>query len=100
LGHAILTAASRSQAAAAAESVARQSYGRLLSILAARGRDVAAAEDVLADAFAAALAQWPERGVPDKPEAWLLTVARRRAIDGARRQAAAGAAAAHLALLA
>jgi len=95
-----LTPASRAQAAAAAESVARQSYGKLLSILAARGRDVAAAEDVLADAFAAALSQWPDRGVPEKPEAWLLTVARRRAVDGKRRRAVAGEAAAHLALLA
>ena len=45
---------------------------------------MAAAEDALADAFLAALETWPRRGVPDKPEAWLLTVARRRLIDGAR----------------
>jgi predicted RNA polymerase sigma factor len=49
-----------------------------------RTRDVAAAEDALADAFAAALADWPARGCPANPEAWLMTVARRRAIDGAR----------------
>ena len=67
-----------------AEAVARRSYGKLVALLAMRTRDVAAAEDALADAFAAALAEWPERGCPANPEAWLMTVARRRAIDGAR----------------
>ena len=71
----------------AAEAAARHSYGRLLAVLAARSRDVAAAEDALADAFAAALTQWPAKGVPDRPEAWLLTVARRRVIDRRRRAA-------------
>lgn len=45
---------------------------------------MAAAEDALADAFHAALEAWPGKGVPEKPEAWLLTAARRRLIDGAR----------------
>ncbi len=45
---------------------------------------MAAAEDALADVFLAALETWPRRGVPDKPEAWLLTAARRRLIDGTR----------------
>ncbi len=45
---------------------------------------MAAAEDALADAFEAALEIWPQSGVPQKPEAWLLTVARRRLIDSAR----------------
>lgn len=67
-----------------AEAVARRSYGKLVALLAMRTRDVAAAEDVLADAFAAALADWPVRGCPDNPEAWLMTVARRRAIDDVR----------------
>ncbi|HEX3381613.1 MAG TPA: sigma factor, partial [Paraburkholderia sp.] len=67
-----------------AEAVARRSYGKLVALLAMRTRDVAAAEDALADAFAAALADWPEHGCPASPEAWLTTVARRRAIDGAR----------------
>ncbi|EEF21838.1 conserved hypothetical protein, partial [Ricinus communis] len=67
-----------------AEAVARRGYGKLVALLAMRTRDVAAAEDALADAFAAALADWPERGCPANPEAWLMTVARRRAIDGAR----------------
>ncbi|WP_367873420.1 sigma factor [Trinickia violacea] len=67
-----------------AEAVARASYGKLVAFLAARTRDVAGAEDALADAFAAALADWPHSGIPRVPEAWLLTVARRKLIDAAR----------------
>ena len=73
-------------AAKAAERVARESYGRLIAFLAARTRDVAAAEDALGDAFAAALRVWPTDGVPDNPDAWLLTAARRRLMDAVRRQ--------------
>ncbi|HEV8314698.1 MAG TPA: DUF6596 domain-containing protein [Burkholderiaceae bacterium] len=73
-------------AARAAEAAARRSYGKLVAFLAARTRDVAGAEDALADAFAAALAEWPQRGVPLNPDAWLFTVARRRLIDAARRR--------------
>lgn len=80
------------QARAAAETAARAAYGRLIAFLSARNRDVAAAEDALADAFLAALETWPERGIPDRPEAWLLAVARRRLIDRARQSARAGAA--------
>jgi len=69
---------------AAAELAARVSYGRLLAYLAAQSRDLTAAEDALGEAFVAALETWPRAGVPDKPEAWLLAVARRRLIDGAR----------------
>ena len=61
-----------------AERVARVSYGRLVAYLSSRSRDIAAAEDALSDAFRTALEVWPERGVPDRPEAWLLTAARRR----------------------
>ena len=86
-------------ARAAAEAVARQSYGKLVALLAARTRDVAGAEDALADAFAAALADWPVHGVPGSPEAWLLTVARRRWIDAARRRRSAEGAADHLRLM-
>lgn len=68
----------------AVEQAARESYGRLVAFLSARSRDVAAAEDALADAFRTALESWPKSGVPDKPEAWLLVAARRRLIDGAR----------------
>ncbi|HEX8725187.1 MAG TPA: DUF6596 domain-containing protein [Gemmatimonadaceae bacterium] len=66
------------------EQVARASYGRLLAMLAARAGDIEAAEDALADAFAKALAAWPASGVPDNPEAWLLTAARNRQRDAHR----------------
>ena len=69
---------------AAAEREARSSYGRLLAYLAAWSRDVTAAEDALGEAFLEAVDTWPRTGVPDKPEAWLLAVARRRLIDVAR----------------
>ena len=68
-----------------AEAVARHSYGKLVAFLAARTGNVAAAEDALSEAFAAALEDWPERGCPDNPEGWLLIVARRKLIDMARR---------------
>ncbi len=68
----------------AVERAARDSYGRLVAFLAARSRDVAAAEDALGDAFKIALETWPRSGVPEKPEAWLLVAARRRLIDNAR----------------
>jgi len=80
----------------AAENAARSSYGKLIAFLAARTRDVAAAEDALSEAFAAALADWPKNGVPDSPEGWLLTAARRRQIDGLRRARHAEEAAGHL----
>lgn len=74
-----------SDAARAAEDAARRSYGKLIACLAAQTRDLAEAEDALAEAFAAALSVWPETGVPTSPEAWLLTAARRRFLDAARR---------------
>lgn len=66
------------------DRVARDSRARLLAFLAARTHDIAAGEDALADAFHAALETWPRDGVPNNPEAWLLTAARRRLIDAAR----------------
>ncbi|MBZ9745847.1 RNA polymerase sigma factor [Mesorhizobium sp. CO1-1-7] len=84
----------------AAETAARQSYGKLVAWLAARTRDVAAAEDALADAFAAALERWPRTGVPEKPEAWLLAVARRRRVDAMRRRLTSEAGRDHLKLIA
>jgi predicted RNA polymerase sigma factor len=57
------------------------SYGRLLAVLAAPTRDIAAAEDALADALERALVRWPDDGIPANPEAWLLTVARNRMRD-------------------
>jgi len=74
------------QARRMADAVARRSYGKLVAFLVARTRDVAAAEDALSEAFAAALADWPQNGCPSNPEAWLLTVARRKTIDLARRR--------------
>lgn len=64
-----------------AELAARTSYGRLLAVLAAGSSDIAGAEDALADAFERALRTWPTHGVPDRPDAWLLTVARNRRRD-------------------
>lgn len=69
----------------AVERAARESRGRLVAYLASRSRNVAAAEDALADAFEAALREWAESGVPGKPDAWLLAVARNRMIDAGRR---------------
>ena len=69
----------------AVEAVARNSFGRLIAYLAARSGDVAGAEDALGDAFVAALERWPVDGIPQKPEAWLLHVARNGMIDAARR---------------
>lgn len=77
---------SGAQARELAETAARRSYGKLIAFLAARSGDVAAAEDALAEAFAAALTRWPVNGSPANPEAWLLTVARRRLIDERRRR--------------
>lgn len=61
--------------------VDRDSHGRLLALLAAAGRDIAAAEDALADAMERALVRWPTDGVPSNPEGWLLVVARNRLRD-------------------
>jgi len=77
---------SESATHAAIETVAQDSYGRLIAYLAARSGDVAGAEDALGDAFIAALKRWPAEAVPEKPEAWLLHVARNRMIDAARRK--------------
>ncbi len=87
-------------ARAAAEAVARRSYGKLVAFLAARSGDVAGAEDALEDAFAAALEEWPARGAPDNPEAWLLSVARNKQVDAARRRQSGARAEGHLQLIA
>jgi predicted RNA polymerase sigma factor len=89
-----------SRARRTAELLARHSYGKLVAFLAARTRDVSAAEDALSEAFAAALADWPRKGCPSSPEAWLLTVARRKWIDANRRRQFGEAAAPHLQLMA
>jgi RNA polymerase sigma factor (sigma-70 family) len=71
-------------AAAAVERVWRQESSRLIGALLRITRDLDRAEDLAQEALAAALAQWPGEGVPDNPGAWLMTAARRRAIDHIR----------------
>jgi RNA polymerase sigma-70 factor, ECF subfamily len=71
--------------AEAAATAHRLYWGRVLSATLRMARDVDIAEEATADAFLLALQTWPERGVPDSVEAWLLTAARRRAIDRIRR---------------
>jgi predicted RNA polymerase sigma factor len=88
------------QARSTADAVARRSYGKLVAFLAVRTRDVAQAEDALSEAFASALEHWPLQGPPSNPEAWLLTVARRKLIDAARRRRSGEAATGQLQLLA
>ena len=70
----------------AIEAVARDSYGLLVAYIASRTGDIADAQDALSEALVAALETWPTNGVPDKPEAWLLHVARNRLIDASRRE--------------
>ncbi len=67
------------------EPLFREHHGRALATLVRVLRDLDRAEEALQDACVAALAEWPARGVPDNPAAWLVGVARRRAADRARR---------------
>lgn len=67
-----------------AEAIARDTYGQLVAFLGSETGDIAAAEDALSDAFAAALKHWDTHGVPRNPRGWLVGVARRRLIDHAR----------------
>ena len=73
------------------ERVARESYGRLVAYLSAQTRDVAKAEDAFSNALVSALTTWPRDGVPQNPEAWLLTTARHSLIDLVRHQQVAEA---------
>src|SRR5436305_12056142 len=88
------------RARSTADAVARRSYGKLVAFLAARTRDVASVEDALAEAFASALVDWPRHGCPDNPEGWLLTAARRKFIDFARRRRTGDSAGGQLQLIA
>jgi predicted RNA polymerase sigma factor len=81
------------------ERVARESYGRLVAYLSSDTRDVGSAEDALSNALVAALETWPRDGVPQNPEAWLLTAARRSFIDLVRHRQVADANEPTLALL-
>ncbi|WP_284350341.1 RNA polymerase sigma factor [Roseisolibacter agri] len=69
----------------AIDAVWRIESARLIAGLARMTRDVGLAEDLAQDALVAALEQWPASGVPDNPGAWLMSVAKRRAIDVMRR---------------
>ncbi len=73
------------QARAAIETVVRMESARLIAGLARFTADIGLAEELAQDAFVAALEQWPADGVPRNPGAWLMTVAKRRAIDQFRR---------------
>ena len=78
--------AGRAPAHRAIEAVWRIESPRLIAGLARLVRDVGLAEDLAQDALVAALEQWPETGVPTNPGAWLMAVAKRRAIDAIRRE--------------
>jgi RNA polymerase sigma factor (sigma-70 family) len=66
-------------------SVVRQHAGQLAAALMRVTGDFATAEDLVQDAVLAALQHWPAEGIPERPDAWLFTVAKRRALDGFRR---------------
>lgn len=68
------------------ERVARESYGRLVAYLSVHTHDLASAEDALGNALVSALKHWPREGVPQNPEAWLLTAARHSLTDAIRHQ--------------
>lgn len=69
----------------AVEQVARECYAKVVAFLASRSGDLAAAQDAVGDAFVSALQSWEQHGVPNNPEAWMFTAARRKLIDARRR---------------
>jgi predicted RNA polymerase sigma factor len=69
----------------AIEAVFRIERARLIAGLARMVRDVGLAEELAQDALVTALSEWPKTGVPNNPSAWLMAAAKRRAIDGLRR---------------
>jgi predicted RNA polymerase sigma factor len=83
----------------AIERVARESYGRLVAYLSSHTHDVGSAEDAVSNALVVALETWPRDGVPQSPEAWLMTTARRSFIDVVRHRQVAQASEPTLALL-
>ncbi len=94
-----MNATGQASAHRAIERVARESYGRLVAYLSSHTRDVGSAEDALGNALVAALETWPRDGVPQNPEAWLLTAARRSFIDLVRHRQVVQASEPTLALL-
>jgi predicted RNA polymerase sigma factor len=81
-----MTESSAEMAHRTIERVARESYGRLVAYLSVHTQDLAGAEDALSEALLKALTVWPRDGVPQNPEAWLLTTARNSLIDFFRHQ--------------
>ena len=69
------------------EQLFRADYGRVMAVLIRAFGSIDLAEDAVSEAFAAALADWPARGVPPSPAGWIITTARNRAIDRLRREA-------------
>jgi RNA polymerase sigma-70 factor, ECF subfamily len=70
----------------AAEKVFREEYGRVFATLVRVFGDFDVAEEAIQDAFLVAIDRWPESGVPPNPAAWITTTAKRKAIDGYRRE--------------
>ncbi len=71
----------------AIERVFREEYGRVVAVLVRLAGSIDRAEEVVQEAFAIALRRWPAEGVPPSPAGWIVTTARRRAIDRLRREA-------------
>jgi predicted RNA polymerase sigma factor len=67
------------------EAVWKIESTRLIAGIARVTRDIGIAEELAQDALVAALEQWPDQGIPEKPAAWLMTAAKRRALDSLRR---------------
>lgn len=83
----------------AVAAVFREEYGRAVSVVLRTTRDLGLAEEAVQEAFAVAAERWPAEGLPEQPGAWIITTARRRAVDRFRREAARGEKEAQAALL-
>jgi len=81
------------------EQVFRAQHGRAVAVLTRLLGDIDLAEEAVADAFTAAVATWPERGLPPSPAGWIITTARNRAIDRLRREQVGSAKLAEAAVL-
>ncbi len=81
------------------EQVFREQHGRAVAVLVRLLGDIDLAEEAVADAFTAAVATWPERGVPPSPAGWIIPPARNRALDRLRRESVGAAKLAEAALL-
>ncbi|WP_231567700.1 RNA polymerase sigma factor [Sinomonas humi] len=76
-----------------------EEYGRAVSVVLRTTQDLGLAEEAVQEAFAVAAERWPSEGVPERPGGWIITTARRRAVDRFRREAARGGKEAEAALL-